>query len=61
MLQVINSWHLDLSERQSFENLKGWVEEVKSQRDEDVVIAVIGSKIDMTDKRFLAYSYTQHL
>jgi GTPase SAR1 family protein len=52
MLQVPILVFHQVIERASFENLKGWVEEVKSQRDEDVVIAVVGSKIDLTSNRY---------
>lgn len=41
----------DLTSRASFENVKKWVEAVREERGDDVVIAVAGNKVDLTSKR----------
>ncbi|KAF3326423.1 ras-related protein RABH1e [Carex littledalei] len=41
----------DISNQQSFMNIQKWVEEVNSQGRRDIVIALVGSKNDLVDKR----------
>ncbi|XP_078164389.1 ras-related protein RABH1e-like [Carex rostrata] len=41
----------DISNRQSFMNIQKWVEEVNSQGRRDIVIALVGSKNDLVEKR----------
>jgi Ras-related protein Rab-6A len=41
----------DISNRQSFLNVRRWVEEVRTERGQDVIIAIVGNKTDLSDKR----------
>lgn len=41
----------DISNRQSFVNVKRWVEEVRAERGADVIVAIVGNKTDLADKR----------
>jgi len=37
---------------QTFANLKTWVDEVRTQREQDVTIALVGCKSDLADQRY---------
>jgi Ras-related protein Rab-6A len=41
----------DTTRKETFNNLQSWISDVKSQREDDVVIAIAGCKIDLVDKR----------
>ena len=41
----------DITSRQSFENVKSWVEQARSIRGEGVTIILVGNKIDLSEKR----------
>tara|TARA_B110000977_G_scaffold115625_1_gene149373 strand:- start:6017 stop:6631 length:615 start_codon:yes stop_codon:yes gene_type:complete len=41
----------DVSSRSSFQNVTKWIEEVRVERGSDVVIAVVGNKSDLVDRR----------
>lgn len=41
----------DVTNRQSFANTQKWVEDVRAERGEDVIIVLVGNKTDMSDKR----------
>lgn len=41
----------DITERQSFENLRKWVTELKNQCEPSVVMILIGNKCDLVEKR----------
>lgn len=41
----------DVTNRQSFLNTQKWVEDVRAERGEDVIIVLVGNKTDMNDKR----------
>jgi len=41
----------DIANRQTFENASKWVEDVRAERGEDVVIALVGNKTDLEEKR----------
>lgn len=43
--------HLLPADRQSFLNVQRWVEEVRAERGNDVIIVAVGNKTDLTDKR----------
>ena len=45
-------------DRTSFENTRKWLNDVRSERGEDVVIILVGNKTDLSDSRFVL---TQHL
>jgi Ras-related protein Rab-6A len=39
----------DISNKASFESLKKWIEDVRSERGSDVVIFIVGNKGDLDD------------
>ncbi|XP_031109882.1 uncharacterized protein LOC116014035 [Ipomoea triloba] len=41
----------DVTNRQSFLNTSKWIEEVQAERGNDVIIVLVGNKIDLVDKR----------
>jgi len=41
----------DISNRQSFLNTDQWIEDVRTERGQDVVIMLVGNKTDISDKR----------
>merc|ERR1712083_438491 len=41
----------DMTNRESFENAKTWVEEVRKQEGKHVVIGLAGNKADLTERR----------
>ncbi|KAL9276010.1 Ras-related protein [Drosera capensis] len=41
----------DVASRQSFLNTSKWIEEVRTERGSDVIIALVGNKTDLVDKR----------
>mmetsp|Transcript_18833 Transcript_18833/g.21628 ORF Transcript_18833/g.21628 Transcript_18833/m.21628 type:complete len:223 (+) Transcript_18833:20-688(+) len=41
----------DITSRSSFENINKWIEYVREERGDDVIIALVGNKTDMADKR----------
>lgn len=41
----------DISRKESFENLKSWLEECKTNSQRNIVIVLIGNKYDLGDKR----------
>ncbi|XP_031109885.1 ras-related protein RABH1e-like [Ipomoea triloba] len=41
----------DVANRQSFLNTSKWIEEVRTNRGNDVIIVLVGNKIDLIDKR----------
>ncbi|KAL8227850.1 hypothetical protein R6Q57_015434 [Mikania cordata] len=41
----------DITKRESFDHVARWVEELRSHADNSIVIALIGNKVDLEDKR----------
>ena len=42
----------DITNRESFEDVEGWYQQVKAEADNpNVVVAIVGTKIDLADKR----------
>ena len=41
----------DVANRQSFLNVAKWIDEVKQERGENVVIAIVGYKTDLVEER----------
>ncbi|OMP86229.1 GTP-binding protein ryh1 [Diplodia seriata] len=41
----------DISNRKSFENTRKWVDDVRGERGNDVIIVLVGNKTDLNDKR----------
>lgn len=41
----------DISSKKSFENTRKWVDDVRSERGNDVIIVLVGNKTDLGDKR----------
>ena len=44
------------ADRTSFMNTSKWVEDVRSERGNDVIIVLVGNKTDLNDKRCAAAS-----
>ncbi len=41
----------DLVDKNSFVNTSKWVDDVRAERGNDVIIVLVGNKTDMTEKR----------
>ena len=41
----------DISNRASFLNTSKWIEDIRNERGNDVIIALVGNKVDLSDKR----------
>ncbi|KAF2459135.1 ras family-domain-containing protein [Lineolata rhizophorae] len=41
----------DISNKKSFENTRKWVDDVRGERGNDVIIVLVGNKTDLNDKR----------
>ena len=41
----------DITNKESFLNVSRWVQEVRSKRDNDLLIMVVGNKVDLVDER----------
>lgn len=39
--------------RVSFQNTNKWVEDVRNERGQDVIIVLVGNKTDLNDKRYV--------
>lgn len=42
---------LQLTDRASFQNTSKWVDDVRAERGNDVIIVLVGNKTDLSDKR----------
>eukprot|EP00915_Cephaloidophora_sp_WS-2016_P008693 GHVH01012119.1.p1 GENE.GHVH01012119.1~~GHVH01012119.1.p1 ORF type:complete len:198 (-),score=23.24 GHVH01012119.1:64-657(-) len=40
----------DVTNRESFENTKQWIDDVRAERGDDVVLALVGNKIDLDNR-----------
>jgi len=49
----------DVTNRESFQSTSKWVEDVRAERGNDVIIALVGNKTDLSDKRYVCTTYTQ--
>ncbi|KRX04054.1 P-loop containing nucleoside triphosphate hydrolase [Pseudocohnilembus persalinus] len=49
----------DSTNQNSFQNISDWIEDVKQERGNDVIIFVIGNKIDLVDDRKVQYEEAQ--
>lgn len=45
----------DITSSSSFESMKGWVQELKRNVDEPMVLCVVGNKIDLADNRKVSF------
>lgn len=43
---------LTKTDRQSFLEIGKWIDDVRSERGTDMIIALVGNKTDLSDKRF---------
>jgi Ras-related protein Rab-6A len=41
----------DISNRASFLNTSKWIEDIRNERGNDVIIALVGNKVDLSEKR----------
>ncbi|CAH6722736.1 GTP-binding protein Ypt6p [[Candida] jaroonii] len=51
----------DITSKKSFENLEKWINEVKLERGEDVIIVIVGNKSDLNNKRQVKFEELQEL
>jgi Ras-related protein Rab-6A len=51
------SWPLTYGpiDRQSFMSTAKWIEDVRSERGNDVMVVLVGNKADLSDKRYVLY------
>lgn len=45
-----------MTDRLSFEGVNRWIDDVRTERGEDVIVVLVGNKTDLADKRFLHLS-----
>lgn len=45
----------DITNRQSFKNTNKWIEDVRAERGQDVIIMLVGNKTDLGDKRQVTF------
>ena len=43
----------DVTNRESFKSTSKWVEDVRAERGNEVIIALVGNKTDLNDKRYV--------
>ena len=41
----------DITNKKTFENTRKWVDDVRGERGNDVIIVLVGNKTDLNDKR----------
>jgi len=46
---------LDLSDATSFHHTSKWIDDVRTERGNDVIIVLVGNKTDLSDKRWVQY------
>jgi len=51
----------DVTDRESFEGVKGWIGEIEKFAQENVIKILVGNKSDMTDKRQVSFQEGQDL
>eukprot|EP00922_Rhytidocystis_sp_ex-Travisia-forbesii_P037194 GHVS01055427.1.p1 GENE.GHVS01055427.1~~GHVS01055427.1.p1 ORF type:complete len:211 (+),score=18.73 GHVS01055427.1:120-752(+) len=49
----------DVTQRSSFLSTTKWIEDVRAERGHDVIIALVGNKTDLTDKRQVSFDEGQ--
>jgi len=42
-----------ITDRVSFNNTTKWVDDVRNERGQDVIIVLVGNKTDLNDKRYV--------
>ena len=42
------------ADRASFQNTSKWVDDVRAERGNDVIIVLVGNKTDLSDKRYVS-------
>ncbi len=45
--------HTTLADRNSFMNTSKWVDDVRTERGNDVIIVLVGNKTDLNEKRWV--------
>lgn len=45
----------DLTNKESFDNIDKWLRDIKNQGDPEIVISLIGNKLDLTEDRKVSY------
>ena len=41
------------SDRASFDGIEKWIKDVQEHRGDDAILAIVGNKLDLTDKRYI--------
>ena len=49
----MNGWLTCGLDRQSFLSTSKWIDDVRSERGNDVIIVLVGNKADLSDKRYV--------
>jgi len=47
---------LHFVDRNSFQQTSHWIDDVRTERGNDVIIMLVGNKADLTDKRFVLFT-----
>ena len=51
----------DITDRESFENIKTWMQEIEKYTQDNVILILVGNKCDMNEKREVRYEEGQNL
>ena len=51
----------DVTNEQSFENVRNWVQSINDNADKDIVKILVGNKIDLEDDRKITFEQGQEL
>lgn len=50
----------DITDRETFNNLSFWLDEIRKYADSNVVLALVGNKTDLKDTRTVTYMEAKH-
>ena len=45
----------DITNEQSFKNVKNWIEDIRNESPKTVLIILVGNKIDLEDRRVISF------
>ncbi len=51
ILQVFFNYSFHFKDRNSYVNTAKWIDDVRAERGNDVIIVLVGNKTDLNDKR----------
>jgi Ras-related protein Rab-6A len=55
MISQVSPLQTALIDRTSFLNTSKWVDDVRNERGQDVIIVLVGNKTDLNDKRYVCH------